>query len=112
MLLEKEEEEGKEKMTRFSFGLIPFTYTTQSPGNIVLPLKLVYFPLHGSMLCRRKYIVQYAWDLFLRKQRNGRILSVLHTYLDLTSGDKTNENSDLLIIYILVENLYMLLRYL
>lgn len=41
-----------------------------------------------------------------------RILNVLHTYLDLTSGDKTNENSDLLIIYILVENLYMLLRYL
>ena len=41
-----------------------------------------------------------------------RILSVLHTYLALTSGDKTNENSDLLIIYILVENLYMLLRYL
>lgn len=41
-----------------------------------------------------------------------RILNVLRTYLDLTSGDKTNENSDLLIIYILVENLYMLLRYL
>lgn len=31
-----------------------------------------------------------------------RILSIAHTYLDLTSGDKTNENSNLLIIYILV----------
>lgn len=41
-----------------------------------------------------------------------RILSVVHTYLDLTSGDKTNENSNLLIIYILVGNAYMLLSYL
>lgn len=49
---------------------------------------------------------------FSESREMVRILSVLHTYLDLTSGDKTNENSDLLIIYILVENSYMLLRYL
>lgn len=47
----------------------------------------------------------------LESREMVRILNVLRIYLDFILGDKINENFDLLIIYILVENLYMLLRY-
>lgn len=41
---------GRRKHDQTLFGLILFTYTTKSPGNLVFPLKLVHFPLHGSTL--------------------------------------------------------------